>query len=138
MKLSRQERSAIQDTLAHYAWAMDTGDIEGVVVTFTVDACVKDTTGKIWGPPDGPRQFATHFLTPNRGARQHWLQHMMLEEIGEGEWKLTSYWLRVASDSGNAPALQLQGRYSDTFAKLNGQWLMKQKLIDLWDSKPIG
>jgi hypothetical protein len=52
---------------------MDTGDIEGVVATFTPDGVVQDVTGKRWdAAAGGVRGFATHFLTrPNRRGGQH-------------------------------------------------------------------
>src|SRR4029450_10122757 len=59
--ISLEDRQAIYDTLARYVWSMDTGDIEGVVATFTPDGVVKDITGKKWAglapgaPGDLPR-----------------------------------------------------------------------------------
>ena len=44
--LSLEDRQEIYDTLARYVWGMDTGDIEGVVATFTPDGVVKDVTKK--------------------------------------------------------------------------------------------
>src|SRR5579884_4502895 len=77
--ITPQDRAAIYDVLARYVWCMDTGDIEGVVATFTPDGAVQDRTGKRWDPPDGARRFATHFLTdPNRPLRQPWVQHLLL------------------------------------------------------------
>ena len=46
--ISLEDRQAIYDTLARYVWGMDTGDIAGVVATFTPDGVVKDVTGKRW------------------------------------------------------------------------------------------
>src|SRR5438128_1796976 len=34
-KISLEDRQEIYDTLARYVWSMDTGDIAGVVATFT-------------------------------------------------------------------------------------------------------
>ena len=40
-----QDRQAIYHTLAWYVWSMDTGDIEGVVATFTPAAWSGMSTG---------------------------------------------------------------------------------------------
>ena len=62
-KISLEDRQEIYDTLARYVWGMDTGDIEGVVATFTPDGVVKDVTGKRWdaaaaAPGDSRRIFS--------------------------------------------------------------------------------
>ena len=41
-KISLEGRQEIYDMLARYVWSMDTGDIDGVVATFTLDGVVKD------------------------------------------------------------------------------------------------
>jgi len=73
VQISPEDRQEIYDTLARYVWGMDTGDIAGVVATFTPDGVVKDVTGKRWDAAQGgARGFATHFLTrPNRRGGQH-------------------------------------------------------------------
>src|SRR5262245_16277448 len=49
--ISLEDRQEIYDVLARYVWSMDTGDIAGVVATFTLDGVVKDVTGKRWVLP---------------------------------------------------------------------------------------
>ena len=53
--------SEIYDTLARYVWSMDTGDIEGVVATFTPDGVVKDVTGKRWDAAQGGARICDAF-----------------------------------------------------------------------------
>ena len=43
--LSPEDREALFDVLRRYVWCMDTGDIEGIVATFTKDGVIKDITG---------------------------------------------------------------------------------------------
>ena len=57
--ISLEDREAIYDTLKRYLWCMDTTNIDGVVDTFTLDATVKDVTGKRWdAAAGGARGFA--------------------------------------------------------------------------------
>jgi hypothetical protein len=134
--LSLEERQAIYDTLARYVWSMDTGDIEGVVAVFTPDGVVKDITGKRWdAAAGGARGFATHFLTrPNRRGGQHHVQHLFVEPASGG-YRVTSYWAALRWDAASdTKAIRSLGSYVDTCVKVNGQWLIKEKIIDPWHS----
>src|SRR5262245_1298972 len=136
--ISLEDRQEIYDVLARYVWSMDTGDIAGVVATFTLDGVVKDVTGKRWDAAQGgARGFATHFLTrPNRRGGQHHVQHLFGEKAeGEG-YRVTSYWVSSAWDkAGDHKSIRAMGSYVDTCVKVDGQWLIKEKLIEPWNSE---
>jgi hypothetical protein len=135
--LSLEERQAMYDTLARYVWCMDTGDIEGVVAVFTPDGVVKDVTGKRWdAAAGGARGFATHFLTrPNRRGGQHHVQHLFVEPVDGSGFRITSYWVSIRWDTdGDQKAIRAMGSYVDTCVKVHGKWLIKEKIIDPWNS----
>jgi hypothetical protein len=135
--ISLEERQAIYDTLARYVWGMDTGDIEGVVATFTPDGVVKDVTGKRWdAAAGGARGFATHFLTrPNRRGGQHHVQHLFVEPAAAGGYRVTSYWVSITWDAeADVKTIRAMGSYVDTCVKVDGRWLIKEKIIDPWNS----
>ena len=136
--ISLEDRQEIYDVLARYVWSMDTGDIAGVVATFTPDGVVKDVTGKRWDAAQGgARGFATHFLTrPNRRGGQHHVQHLFVEKAeGEG-YRVTSYWVSITWDTaGDHKAIRAMGSYVDTCVKVDGEWLIKEKIIDPWNSE---
>jgi hypothetical protein len=136
-QISLEDRQAIYDTLARYVWSMDTGDIEGVVAMFTSDGVVKDVTGKRWdAAAGGVRGFATHFLTrPHRRGGQHHVQHLFAEQADGGGCRVTSYWVSIQWDAeGDRKFIRAMGSYVDTCIKVNGQWLIKEKIIDPWNS----
>jgi hypothetical protein len=136
-KISLEDRQAIYDTLARYVWSMDTGDIEGVVATFTPDGVVKDVTGKRWdAEAEGVRGFATHFLTrPNRRGGQHHVQHLFVEHADGGSYRVISYWVSIRWDAeGDTRSIRAMGSYVDTCVKVDGQWLIQEKIIDPWNS----
>ncbi len=136
-KISLEDRQEIYDTLARYVWSMDTGDIEGVVATFTLDGVVKDVTGKRWdAAAGGVRGFASHFLTrPNRRGGQHHMQHLFVEHADGGGYRVISYWVSIQWDAeGDTRSIRAMGSYVDTCVKVDGQWLIKEKLIDPWNS----
>jgi hypothetical protein len=135
--ISLEDRQAIYDTLARYVWGMDTGDIEGVVATFTPDGVVKDVTGKRWdAAAGGARGFATCFLTrPNRRGGQHHVQHLFVDAAAGGGYRVTSYWVSIRWDAaGDQKAIRAMGSYVDTCVKVHGQWLIQEKIIDPWNS----
>ncbi len=135
--ISLEDRHAIYDTLARYVWGMDTGDIEGVVATFTTDGVVKDVTGKRWdAAAGGVRGFASHFLRrPDRRGGQHHVQHLFVEPADGGGYHVTSYWVSIQWDAeGDRKFIRAVGSYVDTCVKVNGQWLIKEKIIDPWNS----
>jgi hypothetical protein len=135
--ISLEDRQAIYDTLARYVWSMDTGDIEGVVATFTPDGVVKDVTGKQWdAAAGGIRGFASHFLTrPNRRGGQHHVQHLFAEQAVGGGSRVTSYWVSIQWDAeDDRRFIRAMGSYVDTCVKVDGQWLIKEKLINPWNS----
>jgi len=136
-RISLEERQALYDTLARYVWGMDTGDIEGVVAVFTPDGEVKDVTGKRWdAAAGGVRGFANQFLTrPNRRGGQHHVQHLFVEPAEGGGYRVISYWVSIRWDAeGDQKAIRAMGSYRDTCVKVDGRWLIKEKIIDPWNS----
>jgi hypothetical protein len=136
--LSLEDRQAIYDTLARYVWSMDTGDIAGVVAVFTPDGVVKDVTGKRWDAgAGGVRGFATHFLTrPNRRGGQHHVQHLFVDKATDGGYRVTSYWVAIHWDTADdSKGIRAMGSYVDTCVQVEGKWLIKEKIIDPWNSE---
>ena len=138
--ISIADREAVFETLKRYLWCMDTTNIEGVVATFTPDATVKDVTGKRWDEAaGGARGFATHFLTlPDRPDSQHWVQHMFVERAHENAWRVVSYWASLAwTPGGDDKFVRLLGSYRDTCVKVEGRWLIAEKIIDPWSGSGV-
>ena len=136
--ISPEDRQAITDTLARYVWCMDTRNIAGVVAVFTPDGVITDVTGKVWNEAaGGVRAFATHFLTlPDRPVSQHWIQHIMVEDVGASGYRVTSYWALLALDGATSDkTFRSFGSYRDTCVHINGVWLIKEKRIDPWKSE---
>jgi hypothetical protein len=79
--------------------------------TFTSDGVVKDVAGKRRdAAAGGVRGFATHFLTrPHRRGGQHHVQHLLVEPAAGGGCRVTC-------------------------VRVGGQWLIKEKIIDPWNS----
>lgn len=138
--ISVEEREAVFARLRRYLWCMDTGNIAGVPDNFTSDATIRDVTGKSWDTQTGGvRGFANHFLGPsNRPASQHWLQPMSIQDTGDGKLLVISYWTALATDPGtNERYVRHIGSYRDTMIKVNGTWLIAEKIIDPWNAETM-
>lgn len=136
-KISPKKRLKIYDVLQRYVWSMDTGDIEGVIGCFTPDGEVKDNSGKRWGAEDGGATgFANHYLNrPNRAGAQHWIQPRLIDKV-DGGFHIKSYWHSIKWETNpDKRFIRTIGVYTDTVVKVKGEWLIKEKVIDPWNSE---
>lgn len=137
--LSAADQLAIRDVIARYAWALDTGDVDGLVRCFCPDGIlVWDAfeEQQSWQGSAALRHFAQFFRAlPSSAGRQHHVSNTVIERSPEGA-TARSY-VAVALRQGNGPhALHVMGWYEDTFACLDGTWRIARRVIRDW-SGPI-
>jgi hypothetical protein len=129
-------RDEIYDLLNRYVWHMDTGDIDGVIGCFTADGEVRDVNGKRWGKEDGGASgFANHYINrPNRAGGQHWIQPMLMDELDDG-YLVRTYWHSLKWEMNpDRRFVRTLGLYTDTVVKVKGEWRIKDRVIDPWNS----
>ena len=83
MTLSVQDRLAIGDLFARYMWAIDTGDVEGLVACFTEDGGLESPAVGRYAGRDGVRAFASRFARFHAGGTQ--LRHIISNLLIEGD-----------------------------------------------------
>src|SRR5215510_3457236 len=50
--------------------------------------------------------------------------------------RVTSYWVSIQWDAeGDRKFIRAMGSYVDTCVKVDGRWLIKEKIIDPWNSE---
>jgi hypothetical protein len=136
-RIKPRVRHEIYDLLQRYVWCMDTGDLEGVIACFTSDGEVKDVNGKRWGKEDeGASGFANHYLhRPNRAGGQHWIQPLLIDEVEDG-YQVRSYWHSLKWEKNpDQKMIRTLGLYTDTVVKVKGEWKIREKVIDPWNSE---
>jgi hypothetical protein len=141
MQQSFQDRMAIEDLLRAYARAMDFGDIDAVPALFTTDGSVRDVQGRLWdSAAGGPRAFAARWIVPPGARRgQHWIQRMETERLSDDAYRLMSYWSSTQWLPDNpAPVMSALGLYTDTVVRQDGRWLIREKIIDRWETGSPG
>ena len=134
--LSAQDRSAIHDLMARYAWCLDRGDIDGLAGTFTPDGAIHSAaTGRVFEGTEGIKAFAANALSQSGFAgRQHHI-HPLTIAATDGGYFAISYWMVVTWDAGTEPRIVALGYYRDTCVQVDGQWRFKTKIIARWDSE---
>jgi SnoaL-like domain len=134
--LSAEDRIAIQDLFARYAWALDTGDVDALVACFAPDGVVIEEVFEEpdrWVGHEGIRRLGEHFRgVPDFPGRQHHISQTIIEGSGP-VWSARSFAF-VTECRGEPPyVLRFAGYYEDKLVKSNGTWLLQERIIRLWD-----
>lgn len=138
--LSSDDRFAIQDLFARYAWSLDTGDVEGLVGCFAADAEVIEEVFEEpdhWSGHEAIRRFAEHYrAAPGFPGRQHHVSQLLLDG-GPAECTAKSFAF-VTECRGEPPyTLRFAGYYLDRLCKRDGGWLFLRRTIRLWDGEVL-
>jgi ketosteroid isomerase-like protein len=136
--LTTEDRIAINDLLAEYAWALDTGDVDALVACFTPDAIVIEEVFEEpdrWEGQQEIRRFGEHFRTvPNFPGRQHHTSQLRVE--GDATQCSARSFVFVTECQGEPPyLLRFTGYYDDKLVKCGGKWLFTKRIIRLWDGE---
>ncbi len=126
MTLAVEDRFALQDLIAAYSWALDTGDVEGLVACFTEDARMIEEVFEdpdIWIGHDGIRGLARHYFNaPGFPGRQHHVTQVQYTPQPDGSVAMRSFAF-VTECEGEPPyLLRFTGWYQDVAVKQNGAW----------------
>jgi len=136
--ISVEDRLALQDLIAAYSWALDTGDTEGLVACFTEDARMVEEVFEdpdIWEGHEGIRGLARHYFNAHGfPGRQHHVTQVQYSPQGDGSVKLRGFAF-VTECAGEPPyLLRFTGWYDDHAVKeADGQWRFRTRTVRLWD-----
>jgi ketosteroid isomerase-like protein len=138
--LTVADRLAINDLLAQYAWALDTGDVDSLVRCFTADAVITEEVFEDpdrWEGRDNIRRFAEHFRNvSNFPGRQHHVTQLVVK--GDAKRCSARSFVFVTECHGEPPyTLRFAGYYEDKLAKVRGRWLFRERIIRLWDGEVL-
>ncbi len=134
--LSIEDRLEIHDLLARYAWALDTGDVDGLVACFAADCEVIEEVFEepdLWQGKDGVRRLGEHYRNaPGFPGRQHHVSQVLIQ--GDGAACAVKSFAFVTECHGEPPyTLRFAGYYDDRVIKEGGAWLFVHRAIRLWD-----
>ena len=137
--LTADDQLSIRDCIARYAWALDTGDVDGFVACFASDGeLVWDSFEEDlrWAGSAALRHFADFFRSlPSSAGRQHHVSNIVIE-ASEGGARARSY-AAVAVRQGDGPhVLHMMGWYEDELRLERGRWCLARRVIRDW-SGPV-
>ncbi len=135
-----EERALIEDLQARYMFALDFGDIDKYVATFTEDGVLDIGEGEWRGretikerllaiPPreEPPASPDAPKLRPASG--RHNISNIVLKIDGDRAWG-RAYWFHMGNVNPERSAvLNSYGHYEDELLKVNGEWLFSRRRI---------
>ena len=140
--LSAEDRFGLQDLIADYSWALDTGDAEGLVACFTEDCLMSEEVfddPDIWNGHEGIRGLMRHYANaPGFPGRQHHVTQVKYFPQADGSVKMTSFAF-VTECHGEPPyELRFCGWYDDHAVKgADGKWRFQTRIVRLWDGEVL-
>jgi uncharacterized protein (TIGR02246 family) len=124
------DRVEIEDLVARYNKAIDTGDAEGWAATFTKDGEFHGIVGDFAGTDELTafvRAYASEEQFAEFASAQHWVTNIVVEG-DEDRAEMFAHLMMIAplSDGGR---ILLVGRYEDTLRKEDGRWLFARRIV---------
>ena len=140
-KLSVEDRLDVQDLIARYAWALDTGDLDAYADCFAEDGWIEHhPPGRCEGR-EGIRRL-TDFLWyehPNNYlGRQHRMSQVLMTPE-DGRVRIKAFWsiLQHNVDTEENFIFGL-GLWDALAAKeADGEWRLKTLFVDIWRGKNV-
>jgi hypothetical protein len=124
--LTAEDRFAILELYARYAWAMDSGNVDAYVSLFRPD-CILDLGSRHHGQ-EGVREWHTNFLKDSGfPGSQHFASQWIME--GNTEKAQTRAYVARLHRLPDTTSSQIlwQGYYTDTVVKVDGRWQFQIK-----------
>ena len=138
------DRAAIEDLQARYMFALDFGDADAYVATFTEDG-VLDIVGMKWegrenirqifesmpseSPEEGEEPAPKEDPGPYPATGRHNITNIVIKidgDTAEGR----AYWFHYGNTNPERSAqLDSYGHYEDKMVKVDGQWLFSERII---------
>lgn len=119
--LTLEDRLTIQELLARYNHAIDSGDAEGWAATFAPDGTF-ESRGATHSGTEALVAFARDFSGRMAGAR-HWNNNLVIE--ADGDRATATCYLQLWREG----QLVSEGRYVDALRKVDGQWRFTSRKV---------
>src|SRR4026208_1658333 len=135
-----EDRTAVEDVMARYVWAVDSLDAEGYVAVFTEDAVI-DSNGTISEGHEEIRRIVTNLIQRRddnkaKGVPTSNLYHVIssvrITFPKPGEALHQSYWQTGRRDQDGKVIAAAMGRSEDRLVKRNGTWLIQGRKLTVF------
>jgi hypothetical protein len=136
---SVEDRFAIQDLCARYAWTLDAGDTDGFVACFTEDGLFEEIV-VARGHAQIRRAVRQIFHdNPLFAGRQHLISQTLFEPDPDGRsdhWRMRSF-AHVIALRVTGATLFWAGWYDDIVTKVEGEWLFASRKPAKWQGEVL-
>jgi uncharacterized protein (TIGR02246 family) len=135
-----EDRTAVEDVMARYVWAVDSLDPEGYVAVFTDDAII-DSNGSISKGREEIRKIVTSLIQRRDESKAkglptsnlyHVISNVRITFPRPGEALHQSYWQTVRRDKDGQMRAAAMGRSEDRLVKRNGTWLIRSRKLTVF------
>jgi len=135
-----EDRALIEDLQARYMFALDFGDLERYVATFTEDGILdigmgewrsRDTIYRVLSAINDSEEDTSNPGDPelHPATGRHHISNIVIRIDGDTAYG-RAYWFHMSNDNPQRSAtLDSYGHYEDVLAKVNGSWLFARRKI---------
>ncbi len=127
MGLSTEDIVTIQGLAARYNHAVDSGDSEAFIATFTEDGVLSAGELEVKGH-DALGDFAKNFAGSVREPR-HIANNIVIDGDGDKATLKAYIQMFILSGEPGQQVVATSGKYNDTLVKENGSWKFTQRVF---------
>jgi uncharacterized protein (TIGR02246 family) len=124
-------QSEVQDLISRYAWAADSGDVEGYVECFTEDGvfAIKDVEPAVGAAAIRIFYQGARKRRVDAGQRtQHVMTNLVVVENADGA-TAKSYLTLITREPDGSTSVERGGEYQDVLIKKDGRWLFAERSL---------
>jgi uncharacterized protein (TIGR02246 family) len=127
-----EDRFAIQDLLARYAWTLDTGDYETYATLFTPDGTFVER-GQVFQGRAALADHVRELTAMMRPGNRHHNTQLLFESGDANQCVIRSYSSHIFEpEPGQPKVIRMQGHYRDVVVKQDGAWYFAERVWDEW------
>jgi hypothetical protein len=136
VKLPVEDRLDIQELFARYCWALNTGDVDGVLACFTEDGCLDHQPQGRFVGQDAIREILADLWYGRPGwfiGRQHLANHFLIRPEGADRARVKAFFsiLQHNVDYRTNFVFGL-GNWKNVCVKRDGVWLFESLVVEKW------
>jgi hypothetical protein len=140
-RLPAEDRLDIQELFARYAWALNTGDVDGVLACFAREGSLEHQPQGVFRGHDRIRVLLEDLWYSRPSwfiGRQHLANHFLITPEGQCRARVKAYFsiLQYSVDYRTNFVFGL-GNWDNVCVKENGTWLFQSLRVDKWMGEDV-